>query len=159
MSMGEFMDAHVNHQSMRNDKPVPTFFYPSSCPSGPDLVFSIYIGGGRKVVPVFVQMKLHHSSAKLYKSVWNKALATVSAPCIEDCAKDFQNFYSNIYISIVVAYPMMCAPKLPPVIEVPVKDELRVQQVVINMSARPTLARSFPRSLSSSFTGSRTWEN
>ncbi|KAF9924655.1 hypothetical protein BGZ67_009152, partial [Mortierella alpina] len=75
MSMGEFMDAHVNHQSLRNKMPVPPFFFPKSKPSGPDLVFFIRIDG-RRMVPVFVQMKLRHSSAKLYNSLWKKALAT-----------------------------------------------------------------------------------
>ncbi|KAF9271066.1 hypothetical protein BGZ68_004303, partial [Mortierella alpina] len=82
MSMGEFMDAHVNHQSTRKtqqstpknqqstpkDTPVPPFFFPRSKPSGPDLVFFIRVDG-RKKVPVFVQMKLHHSSAKLYNKL------------------------------------------------------------------------------------------
>ncbi|KAG0274942.1 hypothetical protein BGZ97_010414, partial [Linnemannia gamsii] len=80
-------------------------------------------------------MKLHQSSAKLYKKLWEKALATVSASCIQDHANDFQNFCpEKIYISMVVAYPMACAPKLPPVIEVPEKDARGVQQVVICVS-------------------------
>ncbi|KAF9993559.1 hypothetical protein BGZ80_002161 [Entomortierella chlamydospora] len=121
MSMSEFMDAYVNYQSMQNDKPVPRFIFPGSYPSEPDMLFFIRING-RKAVPVFVQMKLHQSSTKLYKSVWDKALSTVSAPCIQDHAKDFRSFCpDNIYISMVVAYPMMRAPKLPPVIEVPKK--------------------------------------
>ncbi|KAG0277041.1 hypothetical protein BGZ95_006636 [Linnemannia exigua] len=80
-------------------------------------------------------MKLHQSSAKLYKKLWEKALATVSASCIQDHAKDFQNFCpDNIYISMVVAYPMICAPKLPPTIDVPERDARGVQQVVIRVS-------------------------
>ncbi|KAK3812540.1 MAG: hypothetical protein J3R72DRAFT_498661 [Linnemannia gamsii] len=134
MSMEEFMDAHVNHQSTRDNKPVAPFFFPKSKPSGPDLLFFIRING-RGMVPVFVQMKLHQSSAKLYKKLWERALATVSASCIQDHARDFQKFCpDNIYISMVVAYPMICAPKLPPAIEVPKKDARGVQQVVIRVS-------------------------
>ena len=57
MSMEEFMDAHVNHQSTRNNMPVAPFFFPKSKPSGPDLVFFIRIDGDR-VIPVFVQVRL-----------------------------------------------------------------------------------------------------
>ncbi|KAF8931608.1 hypothetical protein BGZ47_011753 [Haplosporangium gracile] len=101
---------------------------------GPDLLFFIRING-RGMVPVFVQMKLHQSSAKLNKGIWEKALATVSASCIQDHAKDFQKFCpANIYISMVVAYPMICAPRLPPVVEVPDMDANGIQQVVIRIS-------------------------
>ncbi|KAG0053924.1 hypothetical protein BGZ90_006089 [Linnemannia elongata] len=134
MSMEEFMDAHVNHHSTRNNMPVAPFFFPSNKPSGPDMVFFIRIGG-RTVVPVFVQMKLHQSSAKLYQKLWEKALTTVSASCIQDHVKNFQNFCpDNIYISMVVAYPMVCGARLPPAVEVPEKDARGVQQVVIRVS-------------------------
>ncbi|KAF9143534.1 hypothetical protein BG015_000404 [Linnemannia schmuckeri] len=134
MSMEEFMDAHVNHHSTRNNTPVAPFFFPSNKPSGPDMVFFIRIGG-RTVVPVFVQMKLHQSSATLYQKLWEKALTTVSASCIQDHAKDFQNFCpDNIYISMVVAYPVVCGVRLPPAVEVPEKDACGVQQVVIRVS-------------------------
>ncbi|KAF9921493.1 hypothetical protein BGZ67_000423, partial [Mortierella alpina] len=134
MSMGDFMNAHVKQQSTRENTPVPPFFFPKSKPSGPDLVFFIRIDG-RKTVPVFVQMKLRHSSAKLYNKLWKKALSTVSAPCIQDHADDFPTYCpDNIYISMVVAYPMVCGPRLPPVVEVPEKDANGVQQVVIRVS-------------------------
>jgi hypothetical protein len=61
MSMEEFMDAHVNHQSTRNNMPVAPFFFPKSKPSGPDLVFFIRIDGDR-VIPVFVQVRLKAQS-------------------------------------------------------------------------------------------------
>ncbi|KAF9276057.1 hypothetical protein BGZ68_010295 [Mortierella alpina] len=134
MSLGEFMNAHVKHQSTRKNTPVPPFFFPKSKPSGPDLVFFIRIDGCR-IVPVFVQMKLRDSSAKLYNKLWKKALATVSAPCIQDHADDFLKYCpDNIYISMVVAYPMVCGPRLPPVVEVPEKDASGVLQVVIRVS-------------------------
>ncbi|KAG9060868.1 hypothetical protein KI688_007937 [Linnemannia hyalina] len=79
--------------------------------------------------------KLHQSSATLYKKLWERALTTVSASCIQDHAKDFQNVCpDNIYISMVVAYPMVCGARLPPAVEVPEKDARGVQQVVIRVS-------------------------
>ncbi|KAG0273264.1 hypothetical protein BGZ96_004924 [Linnemannia gamsii] len=132
MSMEEFMDAHVNHHSTRNNTPVAPFFFPKHKPSGPDMVFFIRIDGHR-IVPVFVQTKLHQSSTKLYNKLWENALATVSASCIQDHVKDFHNFCpDNIYISMVVAYPMVCGARLP-VVKVPEKDERGVQQVVIRV--------------------------
>ncbi|KAF9096993.1 hypothetical protein BGX23_010036 [Mortierella sp. AD031] len=132
VSMEEFMDAYVNYQSMRNDMPVPPFFFPNHKPSGPDMVFFIRIDG-RKVVPVFVQMKLHQSSVSLSKKFWNLALDTVSASCIRGHVKDFRDFCpDNIYISMVVAYPMTCSPFLPPV-KVPKTDANGLQQVVIRV--------------------------
>ncbi|KAG0220136.1 hypothetical protein BGW42_007799, partial [Actinomortierella wolfii] len=131
MSMEEFMDALVNHHSTRNNTPVAPFFFPCHKPSGPDMVFFIRING-RKVVPVFVQMKLHQSSASLTKRLWKLALDTVSAPSIQDHAKNFRNFCpDNIYISMVVAYPITSS-NLPPV-QVPKVDASGVQQVVIRV--------------------------
>ena len=132
ISMEEFMDAHVNHHSTRNNMPVAPFFFPKSKPSGPDMVFFIRIGG-RRMVPVFVQTKLHQSSARLTKKIWDKALSTVSASCIQDHAKCFRNFCpDNIYISMVVAYPMICSSNLP-AIKVPKVDAGGLQQVVIRV--------------------------
>ncbi|KAF9536525.1 hypothetical protein EC957_010545 [Mortierella hygrophila] len=110
MSMEEFMDAHVNHHSTRNNTPVAPFFFPKHKPSGPDM-----------------------SSTKLYNKLWENALATVSASCIQDHVKDFHNFCpDNIYISMVVAYPMVCGTRLPAV-KVPEKDERGLQQVMIRV--------------------------
>jgi hypothetical protein len=146
MSMEEFMDAHVNHHSTRNNTPVAPFFIPSNKPSGPDMVFFIRLDG-RKMVPVFVQCKLHQSSATLYQKLWEKALTTVSASCIQDHAKDFQNFCpNNIYISMVVAYPMVCGARLPPAVEVPKKDACDVQQVVTHVSDT-NFSQIFPKEL------------
>ncbi|KAI8345423.1 hypothetical protein B0O80DRAFT_504400 [Mortierella sp. GBAus27b] len=89
MSMEEFMDAHVNHESTRNNMPVAPFFFPKSNPSGPDLVFFIRIDGAR-LVHVVVQMKLHQGSSNFSEKDWNDALSTVSAPKIEDHAKTFR---------------------------------------------------------------------
>ncbi|KAG0099057.1 hypothetical protein BGZ93_009340 [Podila epicladia] len=139
----KFMDAHVNHHSTRNNTSVAPFFLPNKS-SGPDMVFFIRIDG-RRMVPVFVQMKLHQSSATLYKKLWERALATFSASCVQDHCKDFQNFCpDNIYISMVVAYPVVCGSRLPPAVEVPKKDACGVQQVVIHVSD-PNLSQIFPK--------------
>ncbi|KAG0365752.1 hypothetical protein BGX24_003976 [Mortierella sp. AD032] len=133
MSMKEFMDAHVNHGSTHNNMPVAPFFFPKSKPSGPDLVFFIRIDGAR-LVPVFVQMKLHQGSSNFSERDWNDALSTVSAPKIEGHAKNFRKYCpDNVYISMIVAYPTKWTDKLPASSELP-KDPSGVQQVVINVN-------------------------
>lgn len=127
------MDAHVNHGSTRNNMPVAPFFFPKSNPSGPDLVFFLRIDGAR-LVPVFVQLKLHQGSSNFSERDWNDALSTVSAPKIEDHAKNFRKYCpDNVYISMIVAYPTKWTDKLPTPSELP-KDPSGVQQVVINVS-------------------------
>ncbi|KAG0060267.1 hypothetical protein BGZ89_012410 [Linnemannia elongata] len=133
MSMEEFMDAHVNHESTRDNMPVAPFFFPKSNLSGPDLVFFIRIDGAR-LVPVFVQMKLHQGSSNFSERDWNEALSTVSAPKIEGHAKSFRKYCpDNVYISMIVAYPTKWTDNLPDSSELP-KDSSGVQQVVINVS-------------------------
>jgi hypothetical protein len=133
MSMEEFMDAHVNHGSIRKSMPVAPFFFPKSKPSGPDLVFFIRIDGAR-LVPIFVQMKLHQGSSNFSERDWNDALSTVSAPKIEGHVKTFRKYCpENVYISMIVAYPTKWTDKLPSPSELP-KDPSGVQQVVINVS-------------------------
>jgi len=83
------MDAHVNQGSTRNNISVAPFFFPKSKPSGPDLIFFIRIDGVR-LVPVFVQMKLHQGSSNFSERDWNDALSTVSASKIEGHAKTFR---------------------------------------------------------------------
>ncbi|KAG0009945.1 hypothetical protein BGZ80_001910 [Entomortierella chlamydospora] len=130
MSMEEFMDAHVNYQSTRNNLPVAPFFFPKSKPSGPDLVFFIRIDGDR-VIPVFVQMKLHQGTSNFSE---NDALSTVSAAKIEGHAKNFRKYCpNNVYISMIVANPTKWTDKLPSPSKLP-KDPSGVQQVVINVS-------------------------
>ena len=133
MSMEDFMDAHVNHGSTRNNMPVAPFFFPKSKPSGPDLVFFIRINGAR-LVPVFVQMKLHQGSSNFSEKDWSDALSTVSASKIEGHTKKIRKYCpNNDYISMVVAYPTKWTDKLPAPSELP-KDPSGVQQVVINIS-------------------------
>ncbi|KAG0341958.1 hypothetical protein BG005_002834 [Podila minutissima] len=133
MSMEEFMDAHVNQGSTRNNMPVAPFFFPKSKPSGPDLVFFIWIDGAQ-LVPVFVQMKLHQGSSNFLEKDWNDALSTVSAPKIEGHTKNFHKYCpDNIYISMIIAYPTKWTDKLPAPSELP-KDPSGVQQVMININ-------------------------
>ncbi|KAG0196539.1 hypothetical protein BGX28_010002 [Mortierella sp. GBA30] len=132
MPMEEFMDAHVNHQSTRNNKPVAPFFFPKSNPSGPDMVFFIRIDGTR-VIPVFAQLKLHQKTSTFSDKDWKDALSTVSAPKIERHAKDFRKYCpENVYISMVVAYPIKWTSKLPALHDAST-DSSGVQQVVINV--------------------------
>ena len=146
MTMKDFMDAHVNHQSTRNNKPVAPFFFPKPKPSGLDLLFFIRIDGAR-LVPVFVQMKLHQSSSTFSEADWADALSTVSAPKIESHAKDFRQYRpDNVYISMVVAYPTKWTEwtsNLPSLSDLP-KDTSGVQQVVINVGDN-NFADIFPK--------------
>lgn len=134
MEMEDFMDAHVNHQSTRNNKAVAPFYFPKSTPSGPDLVFFIRIDGIR-VVPVFVQFKLHQKSSTFSDTDWKDALSTVSAIKIEKHAKDFRKYCpENVYISMIVAYPTKWTCKLPILAETTTTaDANSVKQVVINV--------------------------
>ncbi|KAI8345419.1 hypothetical protein B0O80DRAFT_431672 [Mortierella sp. GBAus27b] len=78
MSMEEFMDAHVNHLSTRNNI----------------------------VIPVFVQMKLYQRTSNFSEKNWSDALSTVSAAKIEGHARDFRKYCpNNVYISMTIAYP------------------------------------------------------
>ncbi|KAK3810466.1 MAG: hypothetical protein J3R72DRAFT_480919 [Linnemannia gamsii] len=135
MTMTDFMDSHVNHQSIRNNKPTAPFFFPKPKPSGPDLLFFIRIDGAR-LVPVFVQMKLHQGSSTFSEADWMDALSTVSAPKIESHAIDFRRYCpDNVYISMVVAYPTRWTEwtsNLPSLSDLP-RDASGVQQVVINV--------------------------
>ncbi|KAF9556636.1 H(+)-transporting V1 sector ATPase subunit A [Mortierella alpina] len=133
MSMEEFMKAHVKEGSVRNKMPVAPFFFPKSKPSGPDLLFFIRVDG-RKAILVFVQMKLHQGSSNFSERDWSDALSTVSAPKIEDHAKNLRKYCpDHVYVSMIVAYPTKWTEALLAPSEVP-KDSSGVQQVVINVS-------------------------
>ncbi|KAG0333545.1 hypothetical protein BG004_000791 [Podila humilis] len=115
LSMEVFMDAHVNHHSTRNNAPVAPFFFPAT---------SLRTRYG----------VLHpHRRSKGGTCLRPAQPASFSASCIQAHAKDFRNFcHENIYISMVVAYPMTRSPYLPPV-QVPNVDASGVQQVVIHV--------------------------
>ncbi|KAF9308678.1 hypothetical protein BG003_010754 [Podila horticola] len=131
VSMEGFLDAHVNHLSTRNNKFVTPFFFPKSKPSGPDMFF-IRIDGCR-MVPVFVQMKLHQRSFSFSEKDWSDALSIVSAPKIESYVKNFREYCPDkVYISMIVAYPTKWSSKLPALPDLP-KDTSGVQQEMINV--------------------------
>ncbi|KAI1302691.1 hypothetical protein EDD11_005567 [Mortierella claussenii] len=133
MLMEEFMEAHVHHQSTRNNKPVAPFFFPKPKPSGPDVVFFIRIDGTR-IIPIFAQMKLHQSSSSFSQKDWENALSTVSAPKIESHVKDFRKYCpENVYVSMIIAYPTKWTLKLP-TLPLSTLDVSGVQQVVVNIS-------------------------
>ncbi|KAG0042496.1 hypothetical protein BGZ83_000396 [Gryganskiella cystojenkinii] len=107
ISMEEFMDAHANNNSFRDDgRSVPPFFFPQAKPSGPDIIFFIQVKKNlcnKYVVPVFFQLKLRQimstpDSLGALESVYTKAVK-----------KHVKNFYeycpANVYVSMIVAYP------------------------------------------------------
>ncbi|KAF9089137.1 hypothetical protein BGX23_006905 [Mortierella sp. AD031] len=107
MSTEQFMDAHVNHQSTFNNMPVAPFYFPKSKPY-------------TKVI-------------QLFRGDWKDALSTVSAPKIEEHAKDFRDDCpDNVYISMIVAYPTKWSSQLPTLPDA-ISHASGVQQVVINV--------------------------
>ncbi|KAF9111603.1 hypothetical protein BGX30_007556, partial [Mortierella sp. GBA39] len=101
ITMEEFMEAHVNNNSMRNDQTVPPFFFPKAKPSGPDIVFYIRVQAG--IIPVFVQLKLRQV---LTKTDSNRAVESVSKQKIKEHVKDFDEYCpANVYVSMIIAYP------------------------------------------------------
>ena len=50
----DFMKAHVENGSKREDQDVPPFYFPAPHVSGPDIVFYVKINGN--IYPVFVQV-------------------------------------------------------------------------------------------------------
>ncbi|KAI9239012.1 MAG: hypothetical protein BYD32DRAFT_460180 [Podila humilis] len=100
---------------LRNNKPVAPFFFPKLKPPGPDLFLFIRIDF-KRVVPVFVQLKLHQKPSTFSDTDWKDALSIVSAAKIESLAKDFRKYYlRNVYISMMVAYPTKWTSKLAPI--------------------------------------------
>ncbi|KAG9070381.1 hypothetical protein KI688_009718 [Linnemannia hyalina] len=101
ISMEEFMEAHVNNNSMRSDQTVPPFFFPKAKPSGPDIVF--YIRVQAAIIPVFVQLKLRQV---LTKADSNRAVESVSKQKVKKHVKDLDEYCpANVYVSMIIAYP------------------------------------------------------
>ncbi|KAF9179047.1 hypothetical protein BGZ51_007276 [Haplosporangium sp. Z 767] len=139
MLMEEFMDAHINHKSMRNNKAVAPFFFPKPQLSGPDMVFYIQVKG--RLFPVFVRLKLRQDfSAK----EWKDALSTVSAEKIESHAKEFLKYCpEKTYISMIVAYPAKWTSKLQSRPDIKFESD-GIRQVVINIGDR-NFGKIFPK--------------
>ncbi|KAF9965237.1 hypothetical protein BGZ70_005179 [Mortierella alpina] len=113
MTMDEFLDAHVNKNSLRDDEPVPPFFYPEEHLSGPDIVFVVRFSGpdsasGDIVCPVFVQLKL---CVKLSASEVAQAHSTVQPSKIKRHGVNNLSDYCKHghFISLIVCYPVEVA--------------------------------------------------
>lgn len=89
---------HINNQSVRINKPVAPFYFPG--PSCRDhICFWIGIDGTR-VIPVFVQMKLHHRSSSFSERDWADALSTVAAPKLRAMQRHFASSAQRMSISL-----------------------------------------------------------
>ncbi|KAG0249258.1 hypothetical protein BG011_009459 [Mortierella polycephala] len=130
ISMEDFMDAHVNRNSIRNNKAVaPFIFFPKPKPSGPDMVFFIRIG--ERIIPVAVQLKLRQNFSKEDRE---EAVSTVSVEKTDCHAKTFRDFCpEKIYVSVIVAYPVKWTSKLAPRPDIKFEGDDDLQQVVINV--------------------------
>ncbi|KAG0262915.1 hypothetical protein DFQ27_002036 [Actinomortierella ambigua] len=108
MSIEEFLDGHVFHQSVRHDRPVPPFFFPKYAESEPDMVFVIRIEGSARsmTVPVYVQMKMHQGASVFAESVSDTAPGcSPHVPIVSE--EDLRRYCpDNVYISIMVTHPM-----------------------------------------------------
>ncbi|KAG0350953.1 hypothetical protein BGX24_007976, partial [Mortierella sp. AD032] len=108
MTMGDFLDAHVNNNSEQDGQPVPPFFYPDEHVSGPDVVFVLRFSGlapddalGRTptpspgstssevICPVLVQLKL---CEKLSQADVIKARGTVQPRAIKGHGVELSQF-------------------------------------------------------------------
>ncbi|KAF9897364.1 hypothetical protein BX616_005729, partial [Lobosporangium transversale] len=115
-----FMEAHVNGNSMRGDKSIPPFYFPSPRVSGPDIIFIVSVNG--KKIPIFVQLKLRvrlplvdaeaalattsdeYMQEKINKEhqkeqISKKGTAASEPPSLQDLCP------SGVYISMIIAYP------------------------------------------------------
>ena len=89
-------------------------------------------------------MKLHQGNSNFSEKDWKDAFSTVSAPKIEDHAKNFHKYCpDNVYISMIVAYPTKWSDKLLVPSKLP-EDPSGVQQVVINIGDE-ILSDIFPK--------------
>ncbi|KAF9309005.1 hypothetical protein BG003_010314 [Podila horticola] len=106
ISVADFIDADLHKDSMHNGEAVPPFMFPKAKPSGPDIVFCIWVKD--KLFLVFVQLKLRQTMST---SDAEAALKTVTAPAIETHVDDLGSLCpaDNTYISMVIAYPATVA--------------------------------------------------
>jgi hypothetical protein len=127
MSMSDFLDAHVNHNSMSDGQPVPPFFYPEERVSGPDIVFVVRFGGltpddamgsgstpssgstsSEIFCPVFVQLQL---CEKISQDDPKKTRGTVQPRKIKSHKVEFSQLCQphGHYINLAVSYPVSIA--------------------------------------------------
>ncbi|KAF9403935.1 hypothetical protein BGZ76_007166, partial [Entomortierella beljakovae] len=139
MTLEEFMDAHVNHNSTLNDNAVPPFFFPKPFQSGPDMVF--YVKVNERLFPVFVQLKLRQT---FFNTQWESALSTVSPDKIKDHAEAFRDHCpEKVFISMVVAYPASWIASLPPQPDLEIQVD-GFQQVIVRVDDK-NFADIFPK--------------
>ncbi|KAF9115317.1 hypothetical protein BGX30_006319 [Mortierella sp. GBA39] len=134
MTMEEFMEAHVNNNSMRSEQTVPPFFFPKVKPSGPDIVFYIRVQAG--IIPVFVQLKLRQM---LTKANSNRAVEFVSKQKVNEHVKDFEEYCpANVYVSVINAYPAKVTDSMRP------RPDIDFEGIVARRaSLRPRPRKSF----------------
>jgi len=106
MSLDAFLDAHVHHGSRKDGKPVPPFYHPAEAPSGPDVVFVLYLDN-HGYCPVFVQLKMRH---KMTKTETQSAFSTVKSKAVqghlqETMLQTFCTGYPKRFLGVVIAYP------------------------------------------------------
>ncbi|KAF9979748.1 hypothetical protein BGZ65_006073, partial [Modicella reniformis] len=110
MSLDAFLDAHVHHESFKDENLVPPFYHPAEKPSGPDVVFALRFAddeGNHSYCPVFVQLKMRHD---MNKTETLHAYSTVKAGAVEGHLQEttLQSFCtgdSKRFLSVVIAYP------------------------------------------------------
>ena len=109
ISMEDFLDAHVNKDSVWDGHAPPPFFFPKAKPSGPDIAFCIRVNN--RLFPVFAQLKLRQIMAI---SEVHAAVDTVSATKINGHVKSLRRFCptDNTFISMVIVYPAKVVAKL-----------------------------------------------
>ncbi|KAF9970145.1 hypothetical protein BGZ73_007255 [Actinomortierella ambigua] len=127
MTMGDFLDAHINIDSEHEGQPVPLFFYPKEHVSGPDIVFVVRFSGmatndtqgsrstpspdsvsSEIICPVLVQLKL---CEKLSQADVVKARGTVQPRTMKCHGVKLSQFcrHHGYYTSLIVSYPVEIA--------------------------------------------------
>ncbi|KAF9177895.1 hypothetical protein BGZ51_008187 [Haplosporangium sp. Z 767] len=106
MSLDSFLDAHVNHDSCKDGKPVPPFYRPTETPSGPDVAFVLYFDN-HGFCPVFIQLKMRH---KMTKVGAQGAFSTVKSEAVEGDLQEsmLQMFCTGNpkrFLGVVITYP------------------------------------------------------
>ncbi|KAG0076743.1 hypothetical protein BGZ90_008266 [Linnemannia elongata] len=101
MTMGDFLEAHYNHGSMRGGSTVPPFYYPKASKSGPDIVFVLRMGD--QLYPVFVQTKL---LAGIHPGDVEEARLTVHETRLKAHLSDLSIYCpGGKYLSLIYVHP------------------------------------------------------
>ncbi|KAF9316612.1 hypothetical protein BGZ91_005521 [Linnemannia elongata] len=101
MTMGDFLEAHYNHDSMRGSSTVPPFYYPKTSKSGPDIVFVLRMGD--QLYPVFVQTKL---LAGIHPGDVEEARLNVHETRLKAHLSDLSIYFpGGKYLSLIYVHP------------------------------------------------------